>query len=225
MRWGVLVPATNTVAEVDFQRHAPEGVTVHTSRMYLEQTTADSERRMLEDELPRAARDLGTARPDIVIFSCTSAGAVAGPDGEPRMIDEIGSATSAEVVSTNAAVHEAIHASGAQRVAVVTAYVDELTQKIREGIERSGVDVSLAAGLGIVDPFAICEVTPEQIVAFAQEHVRPRDADLLFVSCTNLRAMDARAELEAALGIPVMTSNLAALNKAVAISQSQEVAL
>ena len=175
MRWGVLVPATTPVAEVDFQRHAPEGVTVHTSRMYLEETTAESERRMLHDELPRAARDLGTARPDVVIFSCTSAGAVAGADGEPRMIDEIGAATSARVVSTNAAVHEALHASGARRVAVITAYVDELTQKIREGIERSGVDVTVAAGLGIVNPYAICEVTPDEIVTFAEEHVQPQE--------------------------------------------------
>ena len=37
--------------------------------------------------------------------------------------------------------------------------------------------------------------------------------------------MDARAELEHRLGLPVMTSNLAALNKAVALGESQEVAL
>lgn len=219
MRWGVLVPATNTVAEVDFQRNAPDGVTVHTSRMYLEETTAASERRMLADELPRAARDLGTARPDVVIFSCTSAGAVAGADGEPKMIADIEAATNARAVSTNAAVQEALQDSGARRVAIVTAYVPELTQAIRDGIERAGLDVSVAAGMGVVDPFEICEITPEQIVDFAREHVDPADADLLFASCTNLRAMDARESLKQTLGLPVMTSNLAALHKALAMSE------
>jgi len=219
MRWGVLVPATNTVAEDDFQRNAPEGVTVHTSRMYLQETTAESERRMLADELPRAARDLGAARPDVVIFSCTSAGAVAGADGEPRMIADIETATGARVVSTNAAVQEALRDSGAERVAIVTAYVPELTQAIREGIERAGLQVSAAAGLGIVDPFDISEVSPERIVEFACETVDPVDTDLVFVSCTNMRGMQARAALEETLGLPVMTSNLAALRKALTLSE------
>lgn len=219
MRWGVLVPATNTVAEVDFQRCAPEGVTVHASRMYLEETTAESERRMLADELPRATRDLGSARPDVVIFSCTSAGAVAGPDGEPRMTADIAAATDAQVVSTNAAVHEALRDSGARRVAIVTAYVPELTEQIRAGIERAGLEVSVAVGMGIVDPFEICEVTPEQIVSFARDQVDPAEAELMFVSCTNLRALEAREALEEEIGLPVMTSNLAALRKALALNE------
>lgn len=219
MRWGVLVPATNTVAEVDFQRHAPDGVTVHTARMYLEATTAESERRMLVEELPRAARDLGTARPDVVIFSCTSAGAVAGPDGEPRLIADIERATNALVVSTNASVKEALRDAGARRVAVITAYVPDLTEKIRVGLESAGLEVAVAAGMGVVDPFEICEVEPEDLVRFACEHVDPADADHVFVSCTNLRALEARAALEAALGLPVMTSNLAAQRKALALTE------
>lgn len=219
MRWGVLVVATNTVAEVDFQRNAPEGVTVHTARMYLEGATAKCEQRMLAEELPRAARDLGTARPDVVIFSCTSAGAVAGADGEAKVAAEIAAATNARVISTNAAVQDALQQTGARRVAIVAPYVPELTHAIRAGIERSGFEVSVAAGMGIVDTFEMCEITPEQLVDFAREHVDPADADLLFVSCTSLRAMDAREALEETLGLPVMTSNLAALRKALAMSK------
>jgi maleate isomerase len=73
--------------------------------------------------------------------------------------------------------------------------------------------------MGIVDPFEIADVSPEQIVDFARREVDPADADLLFVSCTNLRAIEARPALEQSLGLPVMTSNLAALRKAVALSE------
>ena len=38
-----------------------------------------------------------------------------------------------------------------------------------------------------------------------------RDIDLLFASCTNFRAFDAREAIQAALGVPVVTSNQAAL--------------
>ena len=87
-RLGLIVPSTNTVSEMDFQQFSPDDVGVHTSRMYIEETTAEDERRMVTEYLPPAVRDLATMRPDVVVFSCTSAGAVIGEDGEAKLIEE-----------------------------------------------------------------------------------------------------------------------------------------
>src|SRR5947209_4840689 len=89
-RIGVIVPSSNTVAEVDFYHGVPEQVTVHTARMYLVETTADGEYAMLEVYLPRAVTDLAGARPDVVAFACTSAGALIGHEGEMRLVESIG---------------------------------------------------------------------------------------------------------------------------------------
>ena len=49
MRIGVLVPSSNTVMENDLHQALPKSrYTVHTARMYLEETTAAAERKMVE---------------------------------------------------------------------------------------------------------------------------------------------------------------------------------
>jgi len=50
-------------------------------------------------------------------------------------------------------------------------------------------------------------VTPEEIVACAKREFAALAADGLFVSCTNLRSLEATPALEQALGLPVLGSN------------------
>ncbi len=47
-RVGLIVPSSNTVIEVDFYRRLPADATLHTARMYLEQTTPEGESVMLK---------------------------------------------------------------------------------------------------------------------------------------------------------------------------------
>jgi maleate isomerase len=99
-----------------------------------------------------------------------------------------------------------------QRIAVLTPYIDELNQAIRAGLERRGLTVVHIAGLGITDNFGICSVTPPEILAFADRELADRTFDLLFVSCTNFRAVEARPLLQRRFGVPVVTSNQATID-------------
>jgi maleate isomerase len=210
-RIGLIVPSSNTVAEVDFYRRLPPDCTLHTARMYLEETTPEGESVMLDEHLPRAITDLATARPDVVVFGCTSAGALRGNAYEAQLIDRIGAETGAQTFSVSASVRHTIRAAGARRVGVITPYVDSLNEKIRESLEADGFEVAAIHGLGITENFAIAEAPPERIAEFASECFEGSDIDLLFASCTNFRALDARDDIKAALGVPVVTSNQAAL--------------
>jgi maleate isomerase len=211
-RVGLLVPSSNTVMEVDFARHLPPPVTVHTGRMYMAQTTAEAESRMLDEFTMPAAVAVGTARPDVVVFGCTSAGALRGDAYDIELCARIAEATGAPTISVIRSVREAIDAHGATRIGIVTPYVDELNEKIRASVEAAGaVEVAGIVGLGIDDNFTIAEVEPATIVELAVSAFSNTGIDLLFASCTNFRALDAVPALEAALEIPVVTSNQAAL--------------
>ena len=118
-RVGVIVPSPNTTVEADFMRALPANVTVHAARMFLAETTADAERRMIYDHVPIAVTDLATLRPHVVAFACTSAGAVLGADGEAALIANIARETGAFVVSTNNAVGKAIETLGRKRIALL----------------------------------------------------------------------------------------------------------
>ena len=219
-RVGLMIPSSNTMMEADFSRDLPPGTALHTARMFMADTTAEAEHRMLDEFALPAARDLGTARPDVVVFGCTSAGALRGSDYDGQLCDRISELTGAPAVSTIGAVRAAIEASGATCIGVITPYVDELNEKIRASIEADGTRVAAIAGLGITDNFAIAEVGPEEIVTFAQRALGQLAADggigLAFASCTNFGAMAVRAAIAQRLGVPVITSNQAVLAAAVA---------
>ncbi|HEX8931253.1 MAG TPA: aspartate/glutamate racemase family protein, partial [Actinomycetota bacterium] len=157
------------------------------------------------------ARDLATARPDLIVFGCTSAGALRGNQYDADLCRRISDLSGVPTVSVIASVRQAITASGARRVGVVTPYVDALNQRIRESVEADGVAVVGIAGLGISDNFEIAAVPQERIVDFAEHTLRDLDVDLAFVSCTNFPAVAALPELERRLGLPVVTSNQAAI--------------
>jgi maleate isomerase len=213
-RLGLIVPSSNTAAERDFRRLMPAEVAVHSARMYLAETTAAAERVMLDDHAPQAAKDLGTLKPELVVFSCTSAGALLGIDGERQLEANLNAWSGAEVVSTNAAVAARLTALGLRRIAVVTAYVDELNREIEATLRGRGLDVAVIRGMGITDNYSIALVSPDEIAEFAAQSVAGVDADGVFISCTNLRAAEAADELAQRLGKPVVTSNLAAADEA-----------
>lgn len=211
-RVGLVIPSSNTVMEVDFYRHFEAPVTVHTGRMFMEETTAAGENRMLDEFTMPAVAAVSTARPHVVVFGCTSAGALRGNAYDAQLCDRIAEESNARAVSVIRSVREAIERRGAERIGVITPYVKELNDKIRESIEESGdIQVVDILGLGIDENFTIAEVPPSEIVDFAVRSFSGRDIDLLFASCTNFRAVEALPQLEASLELPVVTSNQATL--------------
>ncbi len=129
-----------------------------------------------------------------------------------RICGQSAEQTHAHAVSVIRAVREAIQRRNAERIGVITPYVEELNDKIRASIEETGdVEVVDIVGLGIDENFTIAEVHPDTIVDLAVTNFADRDIDLLFASCTNFRALDALPALHAALDIPIVTSNQAAL--------------
>jgi len=219
-RVGLMIPSSNTMMEVDFARDLPPGAALHTARMFMEDTTPAGENRMLDEFALPAARDLGTARPDVVVFGCTSAGALRGNEYDTQLCERISELTGAPVVSTIRSVRTAIEESGAASIGVITPYIDDLNEKIKASIEADGTRVAAITGLGITDNFEIAEVGHDEIVAFA-ERARGQLAagsriGLVFASCTNFGAMAARPAIAERLGLPVVTSNQAVLAAAVA---------
>lgn len=210
-RVGLIIPSSNTVAEVDFYSHLPAETTLHTARMYLDEVTPEDEAVMLDDHLPNALRDLATARPDAVVFACTSAGMLRGNAAEEQLVAHIAERVEAPTVSVAAAVRKAIAARSAERVGVLTPYVETINEKIASSLEEDGLDVAAIHGMGIKANLEIGAVEPEQVVEFASDRFDASRIDLLFASCTNLRALEARQRIEHDLGIPVVTSNHAAL--------------
>jgi len=199
--------------EVDLYRNLPPPVTVHPARMYLEETTPEGEAKMTSEELPRAARLLKTLRPHLVVFGCTSAGALSGPSFLQEMNERIGPLVGCPVLDILSPVAEELNRVQAKKLAVLTPYCAELNRSIRVSLESLGFEVLSIEGMGITVNFELASPTPGEIVAFAQKCGLPAGAEALFISCTNFRALEARPQLEKHFQVPVVTSNQAVIEK------------
>jgi maleate isomerase len=211
-RVGLIVPSSNTVMEPDFHRHLKQAALVSTTRILLEHVTREAELQMLQEDLPRAVRLIGTSAPDMILFGCTSAGALGGlahDEGIAQMIEQL---TGVKAVTVLQAVLAQLRIIHPQKIAVFTPYLEELTSSIARCIAEDGYTVVKAVGMGIRENLDIGKVTAAEIISFVESQMSGIAADCLFLSCTNWRAIEAGEPLRRKLGIPIVSSNQAAID-------------
>ncbi len=211
-RIALMVPSSNTVMETDFNRTLLGKCSVHTARMYLIETTRAAELEMVERHAPLAARDLGTTNPDLLVFGCTSAGSLYGAEYDVRICQELGQKAGAPAMGVLRAVSDELDLAGGRRLAVLTPYIDDLTESVARAATSSSRELVVAVGMGICDNVKLADPTPDEIVEFARGKLVNGSFDMLLVSCTNFRALEAKPMLERMFGVPVVTSNSAILS-------------
>ncbi len=217
MRIGLIVPSSNTVMEPDFHRHLPASAIVSTTRIFLETVTREAELRMLEDELPKAIQLIKTTAPDVVVFGCTSAGALGTLAHDQHIAEMIQTGTGARAITVLGAVLAQLKTLAPRKLAVFTPYIDDLTASIAGSLTEAGYPPIRAAGMGIRSNLEIGQVPPSEIIRFVESQLDGCSPDCLFLSCTNWRAIETIDALETKLGIPVLTSNHCAITVAHAL--------
>lgn len=89
-RIALLLPNTDTILETDLQISLPSNIIIHTARMQLDEVGKEAEKRMVDEELPRAVSALKhITNFDGAVFGCTSASAVYGEEGLSRISREL----------------------------------------------------------------------------------------------------------------------------------------
>ena len=209
-RVGVLVPATNIAVEAELNRHAPDGVSFHTARMFAPDTSME---RMLDESVPTAIRDIAAMQPDVVLFACTSAGALRGAEYESKLMDEHSAKTGVPTVSVMSAVSSEMHEKGFKKVGVLTPYSDETNATIKSALEEQGFEIPIIAGLNVKVATDIPNTSPQTIIDLGNKVLPGHDLDAVFISCTALFTLDNLVKWEEAFGKPVLSSLSASLNQ------------
>lgn len=207
-RVGLIILATDHTTEVDFQRMvASERIGVYATRIpYANPVTPENLRAMQPSLTAGAALTLPDEPLDVVMYSCTSASVVIG-DAEVKAAVKAAKPTAAVVTPTAAAV-SGLKALGARRISVLTPYTLETSRPMADYFLALGFDIARFTCLGLTDDREMARISHEEIIAFAREAMAP-DSDALFISCTAVRAAGVAAAIEAVIGKPVVTSNLA----------------
>lgn len=204
-RIGLIVPSPNTVSETEFWRMAPEGVTIHTTRMLLAEKSSDPLKDM-EAYLPRVLEELRGIEVDVVAYGCT-ASALKTPHEVTR--DEIAGELDLPTVTTMGSVLEAFKVFGVKSVAVGSPYTDDINAAERRYFERQGLTVTADEGVMLFEAQKrgrhMNLVPPDAVEELAVSIDSP-EADAIFLSCSDLATLGSLDRLEEKLGKPVISS-------------------
>ena len=95
-----------------------------------------------------------------------------------------------------------------RRVAVATAYIDEVNTQLRTYLEQRDFEPLALEGLAISDVQAVGQVSTEVLVDLCLKVFDDQPgADGLLISCGGLVTLDAVREVEARLQVPVVSSS------------------
>ncbi|MDP6366803.1 MAG: hypothetical protein QF787_11730, partial [Nitrospinota bacterium] len=119
-------------------------------------------------------------------------------------------------ISILSALSEELTLLGAKKLVVITPYVQNLTDAVGSSLGEDGYEILAIGGMGITDNLEIGRQGTINIISFINETVNSttlKEADCLFLSCTNLPAVRALPELRTRFPeIPIVTSNLSVIN-------------
>jgi arylmalonate decarboxylase len=105
------------------------------------------------------------------------------------------------------AVVEGLKSVGGKRLAVATAYDDEVNHRLQTFLQEEGFDVLAIRGLGVENVADINNVTREGLLKFSVEVFESAHRpDALLVSCGGLRTLDLLDPLERRCKVPVVSS-------------------
>lgn len=204
----VLIPNEQTV-EGEMIALAPRGVGMFYSRTTMPtEISTDSLAESCAGLAEAAARIVPDDGLDVVCFACTS-GSVAV--GEERAIAELRKgAPQAAATTLITCVRKALEAVGAQRIAVVTPYADELNHNVANYFLQHGFSITRFEGLNLNYDREMVRVPPDFLAEVAGETDSP-EAEAVVISCGALRSIEVIDQIEQRLGKPVVCSNQAML--------------
>lgn len=204
---GYLIPSVNLASECQFPAMAPEGVSLHFTRLKLVSANDDELRRMA-DGLEPAVELLKDAGVTSITFHCTAVTTFA-PGMDEQLIQRIRKASGLPATATGRAVVTALRTLEAKKIVLVTPYPAHVNQKEEAFLRANGFEVLANWAEGITNGLEMFDAEPQLWKRRTLEHRRP-EADAYFISCAQIKSPEVVEELERELGKPVITSNTAA---------------
>jgi arylmalonate decarboxylase len=157
--------------------------------------------------IPAAAEELAAAGAEAIELTGTSLTFYKGEAFNQTLRETVTRASGLPATTMSNGVIDGLKAVGAQRVAVATAYNEEVNGRLQAFLVEHGFEPLVITGLGIEAVTDVDSVTQDDLLEFG---VRVRasapDADSLLVSCGGFRTLELIAPIEQRTGVPVISS-------------------
>lgn len=208
IRIGMITPSSNTIVEpftFEIVRALP-GVTAHFSRLPVTEISLGSEALQQFSQQPflQCAKLLADARMHAIAWNGTSA-AWKGFDQDRALCSAITEDLGVPATASMLAINAVLESTGAQRIGLVTPYLESVQARIVQNYERAGFTIVAERHMGESENFAFAEIDPATIADMARAVAAERP-DAIIIVCTNLRSPGIVESLEQELNLPVYDS-------------------
>jgi len=215
IRIGLMVPASNTTMEAEMLARLPAGSTL--TRIGIPRTESPLTRETMpayrESVVALAAESFATDRHDLLVYGCTAAGFLAGPEGDAALARDLAQGTGLPVVTTARSMVQRLQAIGAKSIAVVTPYADAVNAQLVDFLADGGIAVRRLDTLRAKDLAALVAIRAPEVEALARKTMAA-DCDALFIGCTQLPTQPFLAALARDVGRPVLSAVSATADQA-----------
>ncbi len=206
LKIGLMVPANNTTMEGELIEWLPRGATCRTLRIPRQQgllTMADIPAYAgLAESMAKAFAEDPV---DLVVYGCTAAGILAGPERDAGIAKSLASITGAPVVTTANSMVESLREARAHDIALVTPYSAEVNEQLKALLARSSIAVRRLSSFEAANVEELGKIGPDAVVARARETMDEK-CDALFIACSQLPTRAIVGPLEKEFKRPVWSS-------------------
>jgi arylmalonate decarboxylase len=212
---GMIFPPANYPVPPEAKQLYPSGVRFLAEGVGLERMTPEGYDKVIDKIIP-AAQKLAKDGANAIALMGTSLSFYKGAVFNRQLADSIAKATGLRSTTMSTGVVEGLQAVGGRRLAVATAYNEEVNKRLRLFLEESGFEVLTVKGLGIERFEDSPPVTHDSLLKFSAEvrESAPK-ADALLISCGALKTLDLLVPLEQRCKVPVVSSTPHALRAGV----------
>lgn len=203
---GMIFPPANTPVPPEAHLMYPSGVRFLATGVGLERMTPEGYDKVVDRIVP-AAQQLASQGANAICVMGTSLTFYKGAAFNQQLKESITKATGLPSTTMSTAIIDGLRAVGGHRLAVATAYNEEVSSRLQNFLQESGFDVLAIKGMGIERFQDRAPVTQDELLEFSAGVWKTApQADAILISCGALKTLEILAPLEQRCKVPVVSS-------------------
>jgi maleate cis-trans isomerase len=221
-RIGLVVPANNSVIEPEFWSVLPDGVALYATRVMAKGDLTAAAVRLMEAEVDGAVAAIAATGVDVIAYCDMVTTFIMEAEWNEHAVQRIAASTGVTAISAWTALRDALAHIGARRIALGTPYPKTIHALAPPFFRRLGFDVISDDTLDVVAMREVPTIDRARLERFVRG-LDLRGADALVLLATDLPTFLCIKDLEAKLGLPVLSSNQTLLWRALEHLQQRPV--
>jgi maleate isomerase len=206
-RIGLLSPSANPAVEPEIRHLLPHQAALHVARLpVMPNTTLEQRNAVYLQHVEQTLGGFGALELDAVIVGITGPSYALTPAEDEALQARLSAESGRRVILASRAIAASFAALGVKRMLLFSPYPGWLTERSEIYWRAAGLDV--VESFKVSNEFRAYELTPEEVAEGLAKLKAPADCAVL-ISGTGAATLDAMEWMRDAMGVPVLSSNVA----------------